>query len=147
MAGPAQVEFHTGVADPLGFACRLIRKAYRSGARLTVSTPPERLAALDQALWTFDAQAFIPHVRVAGCSAELRARTPIWLVAGTQLPDDAPPLLLNVGADNAPRADRFERVIEVVSDDLQEVTAARERWRLYEQGGVVPMHHPAGPQA
>ena len=49
-----EVEFHTGVADPLGFACRLLRKAYRRGARVLVTAPPERLAQLDRLLWTFD---------------------------------------------------------------------------------------------
>jgi len=143
MAAPAQVEFHTGVADPLVFACRLIRKALRSGARLTVTAPSERLAALDQALWTFDAGSFVPHVRVPGADRSLLARTPVWLVQGA-MPDDAPALLLNLGGPAPQSADRFARVIEIVADDEHDAREARERWRHYEQWGVAPRHHRAG---
>jgi hypothetical protein len=34
-----EVEFHTGVDEPLGFACRLLRKAYRKGSRVLVTAP------------------------------------------------------------------------------------------------------------
>lgn len=145
MAGPVQVEFHTGVADPLAFACRLIRKALRSGARLTVTAPTLRLAALDQALWTFDAGSFLPHARVPGAAPALLARTPVWLVQG-EIPEDAPGVLLNLGAEAPQSADRFGRVIEVVADDEQEAREARERWRHYEQWGLTPLHHGAGRQ-
>ena len=59
-----QVEFHTGVADTVHFACRLLRKAYRQGERLLVTAPAHTLEALDRALWTFAAQEFIPHRRM-----------------------------------------------------------------------------------
>ena len=58
-----QVEFHTGVADDLGFACRLLRKAYHKGARVLVRAPSARLARLDRELWTFVEREFIPHLR------------------------------------------------------------------------------------
>ena len=31
-----EVAFHTGIANPLDYACRLLRKAYRSGAKVAV---------------------------------------------------------------------------------------------------------------
>ena len=34
------IAFHTGIADPLDYACRLLRKAYRSGARAAVYGEP-----------------------------------------------------------------------------------------------------------
>ena len=61
-----RVEFHTDVADPPVFACRLLRKAYRSGAKIAVFAPPTLLARIDQTLWTLDAREFIPHARWAG---------------------------------------------------------------------------------
>jgi DNA polymerase III subunit chi len=55
-----QVEFHTGVEDVLAFTCRLLRKAQRQGAQLVCTAPPATLAALDQALWTFEEREFVP---------------------------------------------------------------------------------------
>ena len=48
------IAFHTGIANPLDYACRLLRKAYRSGARVAVHGEPALLDRLDQALWTFE---------------------------------------------------------------------------------------------
>ena len=45
-----QVEFHTGVVEPMLFACRLLRKAYRQGARVAVTVSPEQWKAHGQAL-------------------------------------------------------------------------------------------------
>ena len=56
------VAFHTGIANPLDYACRLLRKAYRSGARVAVHADPALLDRLDQALWTFEPLEFVPHI-------------------------------------------------------------------------------------
>ena len=72
-AALTEVEFHTGVADPVGFACRLLRKAYRQGARVLVTAPGPRLGELDRALWTFEERDFVPHVRVPGAGAAVAA--------------------------------------------------------------------------
>jgi len=136
----ARVEFHTGVSDPVMFACRLLRKAYRNGARVLLTAPPPTLAALDEALWTFEPQAFIPHVRLPGPAVAVAARTPIWLAS--ELPAlPRPPLLVNLGAGAPQDADEFERVIEVVATDDGSVQAGRDRWRHYEGWGVKPKHH------
>ncbi len=139
----SEVEFHTGVADAVGFACRLLRKAYRQGARATVTAPAAVLATLDRELWTFEERDFVPHVRLgAGTPAALAARTPIWLVEGDP-PPGAPPVLVNLGAE-APAADApFERVIEIVSSDGDEAERGRGRWREYKARGLTVKHHAA----
>lgn len=138
-----EVEFHTGVPDKLGFACRLLRKAYRKGARLTVGVPADLIAALDRDLWTFEERDFVPHLRIgAGTDPALAARTPIWLVDALPAAG-APPVLVNLGlevpADLAP----FSRVIEVVSREPGDEAAGRQRWRTYRALGLQVTHHPA----
>ena len=76
-----QVEFYTGVADPVAFACCLLRKAARQGVRVQVTAPPAVLSQLDRSLWTLEAQDFVPHVRMPGAPAAVAGRTPIWLTA------------------------------------------------------------------
>ncbi len=134
------VEFHTGVAEPVGFACRLLRKACQQRVPVLVIAAPELLDELDQALWTFDAQSFLPHVRLPAADAGVAGRTPIWLATQAP-PPPRPAVLLNLGADELPQAGDFERVIEVIGLDDAARRAGRQRWRHYEQWGVRPKHH------
>ena len=85
-AALTEVEFHTGVADRVGFACRLLRKASRQGARVLVTAPDEVLAELDRALWVFEERDFLPHVRMPGAKPAVAARTPVWLARHDGLP-------------------------------------------------------------
>lgn len=142
---PSRVDFHTGVADDIGFACRLLRKACRQGARVLVRAPPARLARLDRELWTFVEREFLPHLRFAapGPVPPAAARTPIWLVDG-ELPAAPPPILLNLGAELPASLDAFERIIEVIAVDAEEEQRGRLRWRAYAAQGLTPNHLPAG---
>ncbi|MFN3495174.1 MAG: DNA polymerase III subunit chi [Hydrogenophaga sp.] len=36
---------------------------------------------------------------------------------------------------------RFAKVVEVVTEDETDRLAARDRWRMYRQNGVEPVHH------
>ena len=138
-----EVEFHTGVADRLGFACRLLRKAYRKGARVLVTAPGPVLAALDRELWTFEERDFVPHARIGPSTpAGLAQRTPIWLTEGP-VPDGAPDVLVNLGADAPTDVSGFSRIIEVVSREPDDEQAGRLRWRAYKSRGLEVRHHPA----
>jgi DNA polymerase III subunit chi len=138
-----EVEFHTGVADRIGFACRLLRKAYRQGVRVMVTAPPETLGELDRALWTFDEREFLPHVRMPGATPGVAARTPVWLAAQTGAPG-APRVVLNIGAEAPAELAALDRLIEVVSADPDEVERGRSRWRGYKSAGLEIKHHGAG---
>ena len=141
-----EVEFHTGVVDPLGFACRLLRKAVRRGVRVRVIAPPDTLGALDRALWTFDERDFVPHVRVPGASAATAARTPIWLVPSVNAAageSPVPAVLLNLGAEAPDELAGLERLIEIVSADPDEAARGRSRWRAYKSRGLGITHHNA----
>jgi DNA polymerase-3 subunit chi len=136
------VEFHTGIGDKLGYACRLLRKAYRSGARVVVTAPAPWLATLDRELWTFADREFIPHLRVPLPVPAAAARTPIWLVDG-EPPAGAPGVLVNIGAPAPADPARFERIIEVLSADAEDLQPGRERWRAYVAAGLSPVRHGA----
>lgn len=142
-----EVEFHTGLADPVRFACRLLRKAVRQGARATVTAPAPTMAALDRELWTFDERDFVPHVRWRGdCPPHLLARTPLWLVEDLSegLPPGASGLVVNVGAAMSPVPVETARLIELVGQDPADEAGARARWRAYKERGLRIVHHAAG---
>jgi len=132
-----EVEFHTGVADPVAFAGRLLRRAARQGVRVQVTAPPDVLTLLDRNLWTAEAQDFVPHLRMPGASPAAAARTPIWLTAAA-LHEDAPRVLMNLGAERAADAAALDRIIEIVSSDPDLAAAGRDRWRAYKSLGLTP---------
>src|SRR5882672_5748471 len=114
-----EVQFHFNVPDRLLYACRLLRKALRSGASgVAVSAPAATLTRLDRTLWTFDPQEFIPHVLVRrGDSVPARLeRTPIWLVEQAEQ-GARHPVLVHLGEEPATAFESFSRLIEIVSTD------------------------------
>jgi len=141
----AEVAFHTGVEDKLAHTCRLLRKAYRQGARVVVSGAPPLLQRLDQALWTFEPQEFVPHVRLRPGErpAQAQGRTPIWLVEpGAAMPHHE--VLVNLGPERVEGDEQFARIIEIVSREPEDLAAGRRRWKLYESQGVHITHHAQG---
>lgn len=141
-----EVEFHTGVADRVAFACRLLRKATRQGARVLVTAPEDVLADLDRALWVFEERDFLPHVRMPGAKPAVAARTPVWLARDAALPGvaDVPRLVVNLGAEAPHDVAALSRLIEVVSADPEDAEQGRQRWRGYKAAGLEIKHHAAG---
>lgn len=146
------IEFHTGLEDPVGFACRMLRKAYRQGARVGVAAQQQRLAELDRQLWLLDERDFLPHARVdQPDAARLLRFSPIWLaLEAVALPQAAqahqlqmPGVLLNLGLAEVDPGLGFERVIELVGHDADEADAGRRRWRAYAALGLKPRHQVA----
>jgi DNA polymerase-3 subunit chi len=138
-----QVEFHTGVADTVHFACRLLRKAHRQQAAVLVTAPAATLDALDRQLWTFAPHEFVPHCRIDRSGAAMQRLSPIWLSESSP-PLPHPDIVVNIGSDmpDAPRD--FSRVIEVLATDPQAAQAGRARWRAYVALGLAIEHHDAG---
>ena len=56
-----EVAFHFNAPDKLGYACRLLRKAVGTGARVMVTGDSSTLRELDVALWTFAPLEFLAH--------------------------------------------------------------------------------------
>jgi DNA polymerase III subunit chi len=136
-----RIDFFFNVEHRLHYACRVVRKARAAGKSvLAYASDADRLARFDNALWTFSALDFLPHVYA---DAALAAQTPIVL---SQASGSAPrDVLLNLD-DAAPAGfaqwfGGFERVIEVVSRDDADRRAARERVRCYRDAGLVPALH------
>ncbi|KAK43858.1 DNA polymerase III subunit chi [Caballeronia jiangsuensis] len=136
-----RIDFHTNVGDPLAYACRLARKAYLSGKPLVVLAEPQRLAAFDEQLWTFQPLEFVPHCMAKSPLAE---DTPVVLTSNL---DDAPhhQVLVNLGAPVPAQFARFERLVEIVGSEGDELAAGRERYRFYrDRGYVIDTHNQGG---
>ncbi|CAN0622955.1 DNA polymerase III subunit chi [Burkholderia multivorans] len=135
-----RIDFHTNVGDSLAYACRLLRKAYLAGQPVVVLAEPARLRALDERLWTFSPLDFIPH---CGVDSPHAAETPIVLTADLE---KAPHhhVLLNLGAAVPAQFARFERLLEVVGNEPDELTAGRDRYRFYRDRGYALNNYKQG---
>lgn len=137
-----QVSFHFNVPDRMAYACRLLRKAVRRGARVVVAGPGDTLGRLDKQLWIFDPIDFVPHLHArAGHEVTARLRdTPVWLVEQVH---EAPhrDVLLNLGDALVDGYEGFGRVIELVSLDGDDRQAGRRRWKQYsDRGDTIEKH-------
>lgn len=137
-----RVEFHHGIGNKLAYACRLLRKAHRAGAKVAVTGDLATLQALDRELWTFDDQEFLPHVLAAGAPLPERLHaTPIWLSPDAASAPGERSILVNVGRDVPAGMDRFERLFDLVSSESDDRQEGRQRWKAYAaQGWDVQPH-------
>jgi DNA polymerase III subunit chi len=133
------IEFHVNVPDKLQYGCRLLRKAYRSGAKAIVTAEPELLKQLDQLLWTFSSTEVLPHC-VSTAPIHVLAATPILLAESLQTcPADS--VLINMGQHPPLEFERFQRFIEVASVQPEDLLAARVRWKHYKDRGYTLKRH------
>ncbi len=140
------VTFHFNVPQRREYVCRLLRKAYRSGARVAVTGTARELSELDRLLWIFEPTEFVPHWRGRSRAAvpERLTGTPIVLVDDPDPAAGGYPVLVNLADALPPGLQGYERVIEVVSRDEDDRAAARMRWKAYAQAGCSIEKHEVG---
>lgn len=112
---------------------KLLERAVERGMRaLVVAGSPERVEALNAALWTYDPASFLPH----GAAGEGDpASHPIWLADHDEPANGADLLVLVEGADSTRQGD-FTRVIDMFDGaDPDAVSAARRRWKTLKDAG------------
>jgi DNA polymerase-3 subunit chi len=139
-----RIDFHSNVGDSIAYACRLARKAYLSGQPLVVLADAPRLRVFDEVLWTFAPLEFVPHC-MAGSA--LARETPVVLTSDLDSDLDAVAqylILLNLGFSVPPQFARFERLLEVVGNDPDELVAGRDRYRFYRDRGYALNNYKQG---
>lgn len=122
--------------DPLLLVCELARRAF--GARqptLILARDFAQAEAVDEQLWAFDEDAFIPH-QLAGDEDD--AITAV-LIVPPGVETEERPLVINLRDAIAPG--RYQRVLEVVAADPAEREESRRRWREYQRLGFELSKH------
>ncbi|MBN8924280.1 MAG: DNA polymerase III subunit chi [Rhodanobacter sp. 68-29] len=116
--------------QPLLLVCELAKRAFATQQpALILARDHAQAEAIDELLWAFDEDAFIPH-QLAGDDDD--ADTAVLIVPpGVETPDR--PLLINL-RETCPDG-RCERVLEVVAADPAERDGSRVRWREYQRRG------------
>lgn len=132
-----KVDFYTGVTDKLHTACLLSHKAMQNGMRVLLHTPDAATAdALNEMLWQQPVAAFIPHCL---CGDEAAAEMPV-IIGHQREPFPHSELLISLHSVSLPFFSRFERVIEIVSQEAEDAKAGRERYGFYRERGYEMRH-------
>jgi DNA polymerase-3 subunit chi len=120
----------TGLEDALP---RLLARTLAAGERAVIRCgSPERLAALDTALWLAPDPDWLPHGSAAMGHADLQ---PIWLTTEDEAPNGARFLFLVDGATSE-KLDTYTRIFDLFDGtDENAVQAARTRWRTAKSAG------------
>lgn len=131
----ADISFYHLTRKPLEVALpELLEKIIERDMRAVVlATTEERVRHLNDHLWTYRRETFLPHGTASDGPAELQ---PIYLTATEQdVPNAASVLLLVDGADCA-AFDGFDRVLDLFDgNDPESLAGARNRWRQRKQAG------------
>jgi len=135
-----EVDFHFNATDKVNHTCRLVRKAVGSGARVVVMAEDALLTELDAALWQFSAVEFIAHCR-DNAAPEMLVRSPVILAASGHATLPHQHVMINLGALVPPGFERFERLIEIVTESDNDRQAGRTRWRHYADRGYALKRH------
>jgi len=111
----------------------LVEKTLERGWRAVVQAgSQERLAAIDQALWTYKDDSFLAHGTAKDGHA---ADQPVYLTTGNDTPNGAGVRFLVDGAE----ADTFEGFVRIVymfdGNDADAVSRARTQWTAAKSAG------------
>jgi DNA polymerase-3 subunit chi len=115
----------------------LLERTLQRGWRAIVQgASEERIAALDEHLWTYSDASFLPH----GAAREGDAETqPIFLTTGLDNPNGAAVRFLIEGAEVAPilaRSEGYQRLMLLFDgNDAEALAAARAQWSALKAGG------------
>jgi DNA polymerase-3 subunit chi len=132
-----KVDFYTGVKDKLQTACLLSHKAMQNNLRVLLHTPDASISdTLDQMLWQYPPTSFIPHCR----SNEPAAADSPVIITHQSEPFPHSVLLISLHTTHLPFFSRFERVIEIVSQNAEDAKLGRERYGFYRERGYEMRH-------
>ena len=118
---------------PLLLVCELARKACDSGQPLLIlAASAQQADILDELLWEFDEDAYIPH-QIAGTDEDDEL-TPV-LIVPPAFESPLRPLVLNLRSEAVQGS--VERVLEVVPAEQSAREPLRERWKQYKDRGFA----------
>lgn len=111
----------------------LLEKCLQRGWRALVrGGSPERIEALDDTLWTYRDDSFLPHAREGDAT-----RQPVWLTTEGGNPNAAQVLFLIDGAEPGDLS-VFERTCLMFNGrDEAALESARKRWKDAKEAGMV----------
>jgi len=114
---------------------------YRQNQRVFIYSKNEEQAhQLDELLWSFEPDSFVPHNLVGEGQRNGSAVEISW-----QTPTNRRPVLINLTSTVPNFAHQFSQIVDFVPSDEQLKQSARERFKAYRQLGFQVDNQPATP--
>ena len=126
--------YHLGARPVERVLPLLLEKTMDRGWKAVVCTGlPERVSALDELLWTYNDESFLPHATDAESDLADEA---IVITANAANPNKAECCFLLDGAAFPTDASQFQRIVLMFDDADEELKqAARAQWKTIKAGG------------
>lgn len=140
-----EIRFYHLKFKPLDQALpEILEKALEKGHRIVVKHPDEkRIKQLNDAIWTFRTDSFIPHGTKAEGFAEDQ---PVWLTTEDENPNTADVLIVTGGAEPKDE-ENYTLCCEILEDSQPEaLQSSRARWKDYKDKGYDVTYWQQGEQ-
>ena len=132
-----RIDFYSGAKDKLRTACQLSHKAVSHGLPVQLYLPDEETCqAMDTLLWSYPPTAFLPHCRNHDADA---GSASVLLTHNDKIFPHCD-ILISLHTECLPFFSRFERIIEIVSDNQEDEILARVRYSFYRDRGYTISH-------
>lgn len=130
-------------------SCHLTEKAYQQNNFIYIySQSVEQANSLDELLWKYKPESFLPHISHINISPQeiINFPYPIIINISDSIPEGFNPenkseFLINLTDTTPDFFSQFHRLAEVVDKDDKSKQAARERFRFYKDRGYTISTH------
>ncbi len=116
----------------------LIDRAHARGHRILVRLPHEdTVARLNESLWTFRPDSFLPHGSAADSQDQnWPQQNPIWLTTTTNDNPNKADVLIVTGGMPTPDLESYTLCCDILDgQDQTQIEQGRERWKQYKAAG------------
>lgn len=133
-----RIDFYFNADDKYEVMRKLVVKVLRAGKSVFIFTRDAASGKrVDQYLWSIQPLSFIPHVE---CSHPLASLTPVVIGENFSFLSK-PEVLLNFDKDLPDEFSRFERMLEIVSENGDDRLLSRDRFRFFKDRGYPVFTH------
>lgn len=127
-------------SERYSLACRLCEKACNANLKTFIHTQSEQHSdEIDKLLWTYKEQSFIPHHLYHHEDAH-KNNHPV-LIGHDSEPEINVDLLINLDNSIPNFFSRFNRVIEIVTNDTKQRDLSRKHYTFYKDRGYIINTH------
>ena len=135
-----QIDFYVAQGNAAKFslrtACRLAEKAFHAGLQVHILTKDKQASEeLDALLWTFKDRSFVPHQ----ISDHPDANNPVSI--GPKSSPQKNQFLINISGQLPENISEYQRIAEIIDNQIDSIHAGRKRYRFYREQGFAPQHH------
>lgn len=142
-----QTQNANSTLDPrMEFAIRLCHKVYKLGHQVFICTESRQHSEkLSKALWCLTPESFLANQIIDSQSPDVRILPNTIHISHNICKDSAPPLgndiLINLSMDIPGIFSRFNRHVEIVSDEEKIKEKIRGHWMFFQQRGYTLRKH------